>query len=134
MIYGLVEPFSRRQENVLKREEESSYVELFKMAANLQLKGRDRELSIFSVLKEVKFYFGVDKVALELADEDNEIGLIISNFNFSLASEARAEKWKMRHFLVSIQNIIGRLKIYKKKPLALYETNHEFLQTFTSIT
>lgn len=34
----------------------------------MQLKNRDRELSIFSVLKEVKFYFNIDKFALEVAD------------------------------------------------------------------
>jgi hypothetical protein len=51
-----------------------------------------------------------------------------------LSVEARAEKWKMRHFLVSVQNIIGRLKVFKKKVLALYENNDEFLTNFKKIT
>ena len=52
----------------------------------MQLKNRDRELSIFSVLKEVKFVFIVDKFELQLADLDNEVGLIVSQLKFSLAS------------------------------------------------
>ena len=40
----------------------------------------------------------------------------------------------MRHFLVSVQNIIGRLKVFKKKVLALYENNDEFLTNFKKIT
>lgn len=40
----------------------------------------------------------------------------------------------MRHFLVSVQNIIGRLKVFKKKVLALNENNDEFLTNFKKIT
>lgn len=35
----------------------------------MQLKNRDRELSIFSVMKEVKFFVHIDKFALDLADQ-----------------------------------------------------------------
>jgi hypothetical protein len=40
----------------------------------------------------------------------------------------------MRHFILSLDHIIGRLKIYRKKVLAHYDSNYHFLKLFTQIT
>jgi hypothetical protein len=40
----------------------------------------------------------------------------------------------MRHFVLEVENIVGRLKIYKNKHLAEYGSNYEFLSLFNGLT
>jgi hypothetical protein len=120
LIYGLVEPYSKQQEDVLRREDESNYIDLLKLAVNMQLRNRDKRLSVFSVLREVKLSCHIDKFGLELADEGNEVDLIVNNLEVKLVGQAHAERWKMRHFILEVENVIGRLKVYKKKQLIYY--------------
>lgn len=99
----------------------------------MQLKNKEKELSIFSVINKIHFVCHIDDFYLELADSSNNIEFIMDKFSIKVQLAPIAEEWKMRFFISQFDNVLGRVKILKNKILGSESSAKRFLQLFHSI-